>query len=332
MKAVTVKSPGGIDVLQWQDVGDPVLRHDTELLIRVRAASVNPVDAKLRRNGAYLNPPGPTILGCDGAGIVEAVGSAVTRFSVDDAVYYCHGGLGGPQGSYAEYIVIDERHVARKPASLDFTQAAAVPLALITAWESMVDRGKVRQGQSVLVHGGAGGVGHLAMQLAKRAGAFVCATVSDDAKATFARDFGADETVNYRLGDFVPAVLDWSDGGGVELALDTVGGATFTQTFAAVTHYGDLVTLLQPAHDTDWKVARQRNLRIIFELMLTPQLFGIEDRLRHHVSILEQAAALFDAGELKIHVGATLPLSQAAEAHALIERGSMTGKLILVVG
>ncbi len=331
MKAVLMTATGGPEVLQPGEADDPFLQRETEILVRLKAAGVNPVDTKLRSKGTYYPQNLPCILGCDGAGIVEAIGSQVQRFKVGDAVYFCNGGIGGPAGTYAEYAVVDECHVAPKPASLDFATAAAAPLVLITAWESLYDRGGLRQGQTVLVHAGAGGVGHVALQLARIAGAWTCTTVGSTEKADFVRALGADQAVLYREVDFPEAVFDWTRGEGVDLALDTVGGETFVKTFPAVRFYGDLVTLLQPKGDVDWTAARLRNLRITYELMLTPMYRGLHRMQRHQAEILRQCTRLFDAGRLSLHLARTFPLEQAADAHRALERGGITGKIALVI-
>jgi NADPH:quinone reductase len=269
-------------------------------------------------------------LGCDGAGVVEAIGSAVQQFRVGDAVYFCNGGLGGHPGTYAEYAVIDERFAALKPASLSFAAAAAIPLVLITAWEALYDRGRLEAGRRVLIQAGAGGVGHVAIQLAKLTGATVCTTVSSPEKAAFVREVGADQVIVYPQTDVVQSVLDWTDGEGVDLTLDTVGGPVLSQSFAATSLGGDVVTLLAPDPQTDWKTARERNLRLSFELMLTPMLRGLVNAQQEQVKILQQGARLIDQGQLAIHLQQTLPLADAALAHRLLEAGSMTGKLALI--
>ncbi len=158
---------GTANVLQPQDVINPKINAPQDILIRLRAAGINPIDTKLRRRGTSYPEQLPAVLGCDGAGVVEAVGSAVNRFQVGEEVYFCYGGL-GKKGTrnYAQYAVVDERFVAAKPKSLSFAEAAAVPLVLITAWEALYDRGRLEAGRRVLIHGGAGGVGHVAIQLA----------------------------------------------------------------------------------------------------------------------------------------------------------------------
>lgn len=329
MRAIIMQQPGDIDVLQENTLPTPTLRSPHHVLIRLHAAGVNPIDTKLRARGSYFPDHSPTILGCDGAGIIEAIGDAVQRFQVGDAVYFCHGGIGDDQGNYAEYTVAHEDLIALKPHSLDFTQAAAVPLALITAWESLYERTNTCAENTVLIHGGAGGVGHLAIQLARLRGARVITTVSDENKSTLARSLGAEQCIDYRHQDFVIAVNEWTDGAGVDIALDTVGGQTLQRSFGCVKYYGDLVTLLQPAQGCDWKEARLRNLRITQELMLTPMARRLHHWRKHQARLLEQAAALFDQGQLKVVVSHELALAQAADAHRLIEQGGTVGKVVL---
>lgn len=329
MKAVLMTAPGNPEVLQVQEVPNPASPSDTELLIRLKAAGINPIDTKLRQRGTFYPDKMPAILGCDGAGIVEAVGAGVENFRPGDEVYFCYGGLGDRFGNYAQYTLVDERFVAQKPASISFAEAAAAPLVLITAWESLYDRGRLEAGRNVLIHAGAGGVGHVAIQLAKLQGADVCTTVSSPEKADFVRNLGADEVIFYNQTDFVQATLDWTQGEGIDLAFDTVGGDIFAKTFPAVKIYGDIVTILEPDAKTSWKIARSRNLRISLELMLTPMLQGLVEDLKHGAKILQQCARLIDEGKLKIHLAKTFPLEAAAEAHRLLETGSMMGKIVL---
>ncbi|PLZ95281.1 alcohol dehydrogenase [Fischerella thermalis CCMEE 5198] len=332
MKAVLMTAPGNPEVLQLQDVTNPgVPVGETELLVRLRAAGVNPIDTKLRKRGTFYPDQMPAILGCDGAGIVEAVGAGVKKFRVGDEVYFCNGGLGAHQGNYAEYTTVDERFAAHKPTSVSFAEAAAAPLVLITAWEALYERGRLEPGEKVLIHAGAGGVGHVAIQLAKLKGANVCTTVSSQEKADFVKQLGADYPILYKQTDFAQAALDWTGGEGVDLAFDTVGGETFHKTFPAVRIYGDIVTILEPDANTVWKIGRNRNLRIGLELMLTPMLQGILEAQQHHADILAECAKYIDAGKLKIHVSQELPLAEAAKAHQLIESGSTTGKIVLVI-
>jgi len=331
MKAIAFDTPGDPKVLKLQEWPDPTIQQGRELLVRLKAAGINPIDTKLRQRGTFYPEQMPAILGCDGAGVVEAVGDEVQNFQVGDAVYFCNGGIGGHPGSYAELAIVDERFAAHKPTSISFEAAAAAPLVLITTWEALYERGQLQSGQQVLIHAGAGGVGHVAIQFAKLKGARVCTTVSSEEKADFACQLGAETSIFYQRTDFVQSALAWSQDKGVDLAFDTVGGATFSQTFAAVRIYGDVVTLLAPSADTDWKTARNRNLRISYELMLTPMMQNLVSAQQHQAAILNQCARLIDAGQLEIHLSQTFPLAAAAEAHRLLETGSTMGKIALVI-
>ena len=331
MKAIVMKSPGGPEVLALQDLPEPKLTRDTDMLVRVKAAGVNPVDTKMRASpGAYPGPIAP-VLGCDGAGVVQAVGATVTGFKPGDEVYYSQGPVRDRRGSYAQYALVDHRLAAKKPKRMSFTDAAAAPLVLITAWEALHDRTGIQSWSKVLVHAGAGGVGHVAIQLARITGAEVCTTVGSAEKAEFASSFGANHTINYKEKDFVEAVLDWTGGKGVDIAFDTVGGKTLAQTFSTVRHYGDVVTLLAPGPEMDWSVPRVRNQRVSFELMLIPVFFDLAEAMTHQGEILRRCTELFEARELRIHVDKTFPLEQAADAHTLIASGKTKGKIVLTV-
>lgn len=329
MKAIHMTRTGDPDVLVAVDIDDPQPAAH-ELRVRLHAAGVNPVDTKLRRNGLLFENALPAVLGCDGAGVVETVGTGVTAFKPGDEVWFCHGGLGREQGNYARFNIVDENIARRKPASLSFEQAGAAPLVLITAWEALFDRAALADGQTVLIHGGAGGVGHVAIQLARHAGARVCTTVGSPEHAAFARSLGAHHVINYRERPFVDAVLDWTEGRGVDVALDIMGGQVFADTLRAMAHYGILVTLLDPGKDMNWKEARNRNLRIGFELMLTPMLIDLPDARVRQGEILDRCATLCDAGALTIDVAQTFALRDAAQAHRQIEAGHTRGKLVLI--
>lgn len=328
MRAIIMPECGEPEVLKAADVEMPICA-DNEVLVQIVAAGINPIDTKLRRNGLYFPDKLPAILGCDGAGIVEAVGDAVMRFAPGDEVYYCYGGLGQQAGNYAEYIAVPEPYLALKPDCLDFADAAGAPLVLITAWEALFDRARIVSGQKIFIHAGAGGVGHVAIQLARIAGCEVATSVSSDEKAELVRQLGANLVINYRGQDVAEALLEWTDGIGVDVAFDTVGGDAFSQLIPAVRVYGDLVTILQVPDGTDWKSLRLRNIRVSQELMLTPMVLGLAEGAEHHGAILEQCAQLFDEKKLSVFVSDVLPLEQAAEAHRRLEAGSMSGKIVL---
>jgi NADPH2:quinone reductase len=327
-----MNAPGGPEVLQAGELPLPELPSPSHLRVRLHAAGVNPVDTKLRKNGTYFPDRLPTVLGCDGAGGVESIGSAVTRFKCGDEVYFFNGGIGGEQGNYAEYTVLHEDCAAAKPKNLSMAEAAALPLVLITAWEALHDRAQLQAGQTVLIHAAAGGVGHIAVQLARELGAHVAATVSNDEKAAWVRKLGAEKIIRYIREDFVQAALDWTDGQGVDAVLDTVGGETFCRSFAAAKVYGRIVTLLQTDCSVGQvKLARLRNQSIHYELMLTPAYLGLHQARIAQTRILEAGAQLIEAGKLKVEVRKTFPLEQAAEAHRLIEEGHTAGKIVLEI-
>jgi NADPH2:quinone reductase len=330
MKAMLMTAVGDPDVLQCQEIDDPEITTATQIKIKLKAAGVNPVDTKIRRNGVFYDQPLPAVLGCDGAGVVVDTGPAAGQFKVGDKVWFCHGGLGREPGNYAQYTVLDERWVGLSPKTYSFTEAASAPLVLITAWAALFDRGGLQAGQTVLIHAGAGGVGHVAIQMAKLKGARVITTVSSGQKEEFVKSLGADETVIYTQGGFADAVNDLTGGLGADLVFDTVGSAVFKESIAATAHFGRLVTLLDPG-ELNLSEARMRNLLIGFELMLTPMLRDLTAARDQHIDILNQCALWADKGLLKLHVSKVLPLEAAAEAHRLIEAGHTTGKIVLTV-
>ena len=331
MKACIFKTPGSATVLTLTDLLVPTLQQDTELLVKLKAAGVNPIDTKIRSRGSFAPNADFTVLGCDGAGVVEAVGDRVRQFSPGDEVFFCSGGLGGDRGNYAEYAIVQEQDAILKPARVSFAEAAAAPLVLLTAWEALYDRARLAPQQQVLIHAGAGGVGHVAIQLAKLRDAQVATTISSEAKARFTTHLGADHCIYYNRMDFVQAIMAWTDNKGVDVAFDTVGQSVLAESFKAVKYGGDVVTLLAPADTTTWKTARDCNLRVSFELMLTPQLQQLAAARRHQAQILASCALWLEAGKLHIHVDQTFPLHQAAAAHEWIERGDGLGKVVLTM-
>jgi len=331
MQACIFTTPGAADVLTDTDIPMPTIKRDTEMLVKLKAAGVNPIDTKIRGRGSFLPDAKFTVLGCDGAGVVESVGVGVRKFSPGDEVFFCSGGLGGDRGNYAEYAVVDEHDAVLKPSRISFAEAAASALVSITAWEALYDRAGLTDHQRVLIHAGAGGVGHVAIQLAKLRGARVATTISTEEKARFATHLGADHCIYYNRISFVDAIMAWADGKGVDIAFDTVGKSVLSESFKAVRYGGDVVTLLAPAQETNWKTARDRNLRVSFELMLTPQLQSIPKARIHQAKILASCAKWLEAGQLHIHIDKTFPLGQAADAHRWIENNEGMGKVAIVM-
>ena len=330
MKAILMTAVGDAEVLKFQDIKEPEISEKTQIKVRLQAAGINPVDTKIRSNGVFYDQALPAVLGCDGAGIVVESGPEASKFKIGDEVWFCNGGLGREQGNYAEYTVIDERWVSLRPKTFTFIEAAAAPLVLITAWGALFDRGGLQAGQTVLIHAGAGGVGHVAIQLAKLKGAKVITTVNSGQKADFVKSLGADEAVNYTPNGFADEVNDLTRGKGADLVFDTVGPAVFKESIAVTAHFGRLVTLLDPG-ELNLGEARMRNLLIGFELMLTPMLRDLPEARDKHVEILNQCAQWADKGLLKPHVSKQLSLSEAAVAHKLIEAGHTIGKIVLSV-
>ena len=330
MKAMMMTAVGNPDVLELREINEPQLTASTEIKVKLHAAGVNPVDTKIRRNGLLYNNPLPAVLGCDGAGEVIEIGSDVDRCKVGDKVWFCHGGLGNEQGNYAEVTVLDQRWAALMPQTQSFIEAAALPLVLITAWGGLFERGGLQAGQTVVIHAGAGGVGHVAIQLAKLKGAKVITTVGSEPKADFVKMIGADEVIIYNQENFSERVNQLTDGKGADLIFDTVGAEVFKQSIPATAHFGRLVTLLDPG-ELNLGEARMRNLLIGFELMLTPMLRNLPEARDKHLAILKQCADWLDAGLLKTHISKILPLAEAQVAHQIIEDGHSTGKIVLLI-
>ena len=333
MKAVMLTGAGGADMLKLMDVSDPVLRDPLDVLVCIHASGLNPVDYKLRRKGGFYPNRLPLILGCDGAGVVQAIGEAVTRFKIGDEVFFFNGGMGGDeQGNYAELTVIHQDYLASKPKSLSMVEAASVPLVWLTAWEALFDRYSLKAGETILIHGGAGGVGYIAIQIAKQAGATVLTTVSGPEKAEFARSLGADHCINYKDENFVDRVLDLTGGKGVDVVFDTVGGQVFADSFQATRIYGHVVTLDEVnISKAEAGVAKLRNLSLSYELMLTPMHFKMHDARVRQTALLAQAARLIDAGLIKVFVKNIFRLDEIDQAHQIVESGHSIGKTVIKI-
>jgi NADPH:quinone reductase len=330
MRAVLMTATGGPEVLKLAERPEPEITGARDVRVRLRAAGINPIDYKLRTYGTGGSLP--TVLGWDGAGVVDAVGRAVTRFSAGDEVYFCAGGWASVPGTYEEMKIVDERYLARKPERLSFAEAAAVPLVTITAWEALRERARVSAGQAVLVQAGAGGVGHMSVQIARLAGARVATTVTPGPKTELAASLGAELCIDYRREDVGAKLRAWAGADGADVVHDTVGGKTFIACFELVRPYGDLVSNVEsPWEDQAVTAMHQRNLRVSFTWMPAPSVFGWPDQRERQRGILEQAAQHFDAGELRVQVGATFPLEQAADAHRALEAGQMVGKAVLTI-
>jgi NADPH:quinone reductase len=331
MRGVLMTAVGGPDVLKVVELPEPEIVSDHDVVVRLRAAGINPVDAKLRASGT-IGGTLPAILGWDGAGTVERIGASVSRLKPGDDVYFCDGGFGPTPGTYQEAKVIDERYLARKPAHLSFAEAAGAPLVTITAWEAQHGRARVIAGQLVLVQAGAGGVGHMSVQIARLAGARVATTVSGGEKTALASSLGAELCIDYRNDDVGRRLRAWTGIDGADVVHDTVGGPTFTSSFSLVRPYGDLVSNVEsPWEEEAIKAMHDRNLRVSFTWMPAPSVFGWPEHRERQRAILEEAAPLFDSSDLRIVIGATFPLDRAADAHRALEAGVVVGKAVLTM-
>lgn len=327
MKAVLMTKTGrAIEALALADIPEPEITTPTQVKIKIMAAGINPIDTKVRRNGTFYEEPLPVVLGCDGAGVITEVGGQVNQFKVGDEVWFCHGGLGKAQGNYAEYNVIDQNWLGLKPSNLSFVEAAAMPLALITAWGALFDKGGLQSGQTVLIHAGAGGVGHLAVQLAKLKGAKVLTTVSNEQKAEFASSLGADYVLNYNLSSMKDQVMALTDGQGCDLVIDTVGATTFAKSIDLTRYFGRIITLLDPGEQNFFD-ARVRNLMVGFELMLTPMIKELRAARLHQIEILKQCACMIEKQQLFVKVTNIESLENMVWVHETIETGHMMGKI-----
>jgi len=315
MRAIVVERFGGPEVLELKEIERPQ-PGPGELLVRVVCAGTNPVDAKLRQFGGGRRVTAPVVLGYDVSGIVEAVGPGVTRFRPGDEVYYMLEVFGRQLGAYAEYNVVPEAIVARKPAALSHEEAAAVPLACGTAWEGIVRRLKVQPGETVLVHAGAGGVGSFAVQLAKACGARVIASAGPANQETL-RSLGVDVAVDYTQQDPVEVALEETGGQGVDAVFDAVGGELIARSIRATKPFGRMATILDPAGSLD-RLA-MKNLTL-FGILITP------DATR-----LEEMGRLIGQGKLRPLVDKVYPLEQVQEAHRRLDTGHGRGKMVLRV-
>ncbi|WP_306391085.1 zinc-dependent alcohol dehydrogenase family protein [Telluria beijingensis] len=319
MKAQVLTSFGGPQSFELRDVAKPVPQAG-QVLVRVQATSINPLDYQVRRGDYADLVPLPGITGHDVSGVVEAVGPGVTAFAPGDEVWYTPQIFDGP-GSYAEYHVANESIVGRKPASLTHLEAASLTLVGGTAWEALAVRAQLKAGESVLIHGGAGGVGHVVIQVAKAMGAKVFTTVREE-NFGFVRSLGADVVIDYTKEDYVDAVLRETGGHGVDVIFDTIGGDTLTRSPDALAQLGRVVSIVDIAKPQNLIQAWGKNAS--YHFVFTRQNRGKLDELR----------TLVERGQLKPHVGAVYPLADIAQAHARLENpnNGLRGKIAIAVG
>jgi NADPH2:quinone reductase len=327
MKAQVIKKFGDPSVFEVADVQKPEVIPG-HVLIQVKATSVNPIDTKVRGGVvAAVAPEFPAILHGDVAGEVTEVGEGVTEFKAGDEVYGCAGGFKGTGGALSEYMLADAQLLAPKPKNVTMAEAAALPLVTITAWESLFNRANVQKGQTVLVHAATGGVGHIAIQLAKLTGATVFTTASSEEKLSIGRRLGADVGINYREQSVEHYVKEHTGGKGFDIVFDTVGGENLDRSFQAAAAYGTVLGIAaRSTHDLSPMHAKALSLHITFMLL---KIINKEER-KDHGQILHEVTKLVEEGKLKPLVDShTFSFDQGAEAHALLESNKAIGKVVL---
>ncbi len=325
MKAIAINGAGGPEVLTLTDVPMPELKPG-EVLIKVAAAGVNRPDV-LQRQGNYPAPKGHSELpGLEVSGTVAAISEGVTRFTVGDAVLALV-----PGGGYAEYAAVSELSCLMKPEAISFVDAAAIPETFFTVWHNVFERGKLKAGEKFLVHGGSGGIGVTAIQLAKAFGATVFTTVGSDEKCEAARALGADVAINYRTQDFAQIIKNETQGKGVNVILDMVGGDYIEKNIRSLSDDGRLVNIAFQNGST----ATVDFMRVMLKrLTLTGSTLRIRpNEVKGEIarSIEEKVLPLILAGKIKIPLDSTYPLAKASEAHARMETSAHIGKIVLTL-
>ncbi len=319
MQAMVLTRFGSGDAFELRDVPVPGVG-PRQVRVRVHATAVNPLDYQIRRGDYAAYVPLPAIIGHDISGVIEEIGAEVTEFRVGDAVYYTPKIFGG-WGSYAEQHVADVDLVGRKPENLSHLEAASLTLAGGTVWEAFVARAQLAVGETILIHGGAGGVGTLAIQVAKAIGARVITTARAVDHA-FVRELGADEAIDFTAVDYVDAVAEITQGRGVDVVFDTIGGDTLTRSPLALADFGRVVSLVDIATPQNLVDAWGKNAA--YHFVFTRQNRGKLDALTR----------LVERGQVKPVIGAVLPLARMGEAHDLLENGArhaLRGKVAIDV-
>ncbi|WP_212003876.1 zinc-dependent alcohol dehydrogenase family protein [Chitinophaga sp. HK235] len=329
MKTIVIKRYGQAkDVFETIETPMPVLSSG-EILVNVMATSVNPIDYKIR--GGYLPhliTAFPAVLHGDVAGVVAQVGPDEKRFKVGDRVYGCIGGFLDRSGALGEFVKGDSTLFARMPQNLDFAQAAALPLVGITAYQTVFEKGNIQPGQRVLIYGAAGGVGHIAVQLASIAGAEVFATVSSQEKADIVQALGADHTIDYTRTSIEDMIAQHTNGEGFDMVIDMVGNDNLLNSFTLAKVRGTIVTILALT-TLDISILHQKALSFHAVHMITPFLFNDTTGQQQLGSTLDHITALVEAGQVKPYIDRIFPFSQIAAAHEYAESGRTTGKVVI---
>jgi NADPH2:quinone reductase len=315
MRAMVLPRFGGPDLFEMREVERPA-PGSHELLVKVIATAVNPVDAKLRANGSWAKIEPPVILGYDVAGVVEEIGACVSDFRRGDEVYYTAEIFGNQRGSYAEYNAVDASIVATKPKGLSFVEASAIPLAGGTAWEAVIRRLDLRIGETILIHGAAGGVGSFAVQFAKAAGARVLGTAGAENQETL-RKLGADVAIDYRKQDAAAVALAETQGKGMDAAFDIEGDNLVARCLPGIRPFGRVACILPP----------QGDLSLMYQKNITLHgVFLTRERKR-----LEEMKPLFERGQARPIIDTVFPLEEVRKAHERLDSHHGRGKIVLQI-
>lgn len=329
MKAQIINKFGAPSVFESMEIPKPILEPG-HVLVKVAATSVNQIDCKIR-NGSVIeiSPDFPAILHGDVAGTIESIASDVTAFKEGDEIYGCAGGLKGSGGALAEYMLVDARLISKKPKTLSLLEAAALPLVAITAWEALFLKANLTNKDRILIHGGVGGVGHIAVQLAKWCGASVYATVLKNEDVALTKSLGAIEAINAKEEEVEQYVNRITNNQGFDIVFDTVGGLNLTKSLLAAKINGSVITTaaratldLTPMHN------KGLSLHAIFMLLPLLKNHGRET----HGKILAQIADIVDQGKLKILIDPhQFTLASISDAHTLLESGKAKGKVVISI-
>lgn len=325
---MVVNQFGSHDVFELAEVDKPALKPG-HVMVSIKATSVNTVDTMIRELGEALpiSPAAPAILGMDFAGVIEAVGEGVSEFKSGDEIYGCAGGLANLPGTLAEFIVADAKLVALKPKNLTMQQAAAIPLVGITAYEGLIRAG-VSKGQKVLVHGGSGGVGHIALQLAKHFGAEVYSTGGGDKQLELIEELGA-TPINYKTEKVADYVAAHTGGAGFDIVFDSVGGANMLNSFEAAALNGQVASTVAMV-DLDLSTAHFKGLSLHVVFMLIPMLHDV--RREEHAEILTELAKIVEAGAVTpVLDEQSFSLEQVGDAHLRLASGKGMGKVVITI-
>ncbi|MCY9141172.1 zinc-dependent alcohol dehydrogenase family protein [Peribacillus frigoritolerans] len=327
MKAQIIQSFGDPSVFQLEEVSKPELKPG-HVLIQVKASSVNPIDTKVRAGAVpAVAPEFPAVLHGDVAGLVSAVGEGVTEFKVGDEVFGCAGGFKGTGGALAEFMLADADLLAHKPKNLTMEEAAALPLVAITAWEALFNRAHLVPGQDILIHAATGGVGHVAIQLAKWQGATVYTTASSQEKLEIGTRLGADVTINYREESVHDYVLKYTDGKGFDVVFDTVGGENLDRSFEAAAVHGTVAAIAaRSTHDLSPVHSKGLSLHVTFMLLKILN----KDMHKQYGEILKKVAKVVEEGKLSPLVDPNIfTFDEVSKAHEYMESGKAIGKIVL---